>query len=112
MRDKTSSLVANWAALMALSAALAFAANVGGAGRPGALWLGVIACIAALKSRIVLGAYLGLARAPAALAGFSSAVIGLLALVAASFMLFPTPARTAAPHARLAISSTFAGATE
>lgn len=88
---ETLSLLMNWAALMALSLVLAFAADVGGAARPGVIWFVVIAAAAALKSRIVLRSYLGLARAPGALAGFFSAALIVLALVAASFALFPTP---------------------
>ena len=60
MEDKSLSahselvtLVLNWAALMALSLILAFSADIGGAARPGAVWIFVIAGAAAFKSRIV-----------------------------------------------------------
>ncbi len=71
---KSVTLVLNWVALMALSLILAFAADIGGAARPGAVWVLVIAGAAAFKSRIVLRTYLGLARAPGALAAFTVAL--------------------------------------
>jgi hypothetical protein len=88
---ETVTLVLNWGALMALSLILAFAADIGGAARPGVVWVLVIAGAAAFKSRIVLRSYLGLARAPGALAGFFTVAMALLGLVAASFVIFPTP---------------------
>jgi hypothetical protein len=91
MRDASLSLLFNWAALMALSLVLAFAADVTHAASPGAVWIVVIAGVAALKSRVVLRSYLGLSHAPGALAGFFTAVFVVLALVASSFLIFPTP---------------------
>ena len=58
----------------------------------------------------MLRSYLGLFRAPGALAGFSAAVFGLLALVAASFLIFPTPARVSG--GTTVIAATFAGGNE
>ena len=92
-------LVLNWAALMALSLILAFAADIGGAARPGAVWVFVIAGAAAFKSRIVLRSYLGLARAPGALAGFFTVALALLGLVAVSVVIFPTPRAASGPQA-------------
>jgi uncharacterized BrkB/YihY/UPF0761 family membrane protein len=110
MKNTTSSLLINWAALMALTLVLAVAGEVVGSTRPGAIGICVIACVAALKARIVLRSYLGLFRAPGALGGFSSAVFVLLALVAVSFLIFPTPARTS--DAPAAFAPTFAGGNE
>jgi hypothetical protein len=105
-------LLSGWAALMALSLILAFAADVVGAARPGAIWLVVIAGVAALKSRIVLRSYLGLARAPGALAGFFAVVVAVMALVASSFLIFPTPKAEGGPRAATQIPSSTAGANE
>jgi len=96
MRNAARSLLTSWASLMALTLVLAFAGDVVGASHPGAIGIGVIAGVAALKSRIILRSYLGLARAPAAAAGFFTVVLAVLALVAASFLIFPTPAQHAA----------------
>jgi hypothetical protein len=109
MRASTSSLVFAWGQLMALTASMAFAANAQTPSRPGAVWLVVIAGVAAARARIVLGSYLGLSRAPAALAGFFSAAVAVLALVASSFLIFPTPAHSAGLQA---IAQTFAGGNE
>jgi hypothetical protein len=95
---ETVTLVLNWAVLMALSLLLAFAADIGGAARPGAVWVFVIAGAAAFKSRIVLRSYLGLARAPGALAGFFTVALALLGLVAISFVIFPTPRAASGPQ--------------
>jgi len=92
MRKTVHSLLAAWAMLMALTLALALAADVGHASRLGPIWIGLIALVAVVKARIVLGAYLGLNRAPSALSGFTSAVVIALAIVVASFVFFPTPA--------------------
>ena len=110
MKNSALSLVFDWAELMILSALMAFAADIVGPSRPGAVWLAVIACVAAAKARIILGSYLGLSRAPAALAGFFAVALGVLALVAASFLIFPTPARVSGGPG--AIATTFAGGTE
>jgi hypothetical protein len=96
---ETVTLVLNWAALMALSLILAFAADIGGEARPGALWVLVIAGAATFKSRIVLRSYLGLARAPGALAGFFTVGLVLLGLVAVSVVIFPTPKTFLTPKA-------------
>ena len=110
MRAANLFLICHWAALMALSLAMGFAGDVTGLSHPGALWLVIIACIAAIKARIVLRAYLGLFHAPGALAGFSAAVVAVLALVAVSFLIFPTPARISG--APVALTQTFAGGIE
>jgi hypothetical protein len=109
MRASTRSLVCAWGQLMALTASMAFAANAQTASRPAAVWLLVIAGVAAAKARIVLDSYLGLSRAPTALAGFFAAAVAVLALVASSFLIFPTPAHSAGPPA---IVQTFAGGNE
>lgn len=109
MTASTRSLVFAWGQLMALTATMAFAANALTSSRPGAVWLVVIAAVAAAKARIVLGFYLGLSRAPGALAGFFAAAVAVLALVAASFLIFPTPAHSAGLQA---IAQTFAGGNE
>jgi hypothetical protein len=93
---------------MALTATMAFAANSLTPSRP-AVWLVVIAGVAAAKARIVLGSYLGLSRAPGALAGFFAAAVAVLTLVAASLLIFPTPAHSAGLQT---IAQTFAGAIE
>ncbi len=110
MRAATLSLLFDWAALMALSLVLGFAGDVAGVARPGAVSLVVIALAAAFKARIILRSYLGLARAPGAAAGFFAAVFVLLAIVAVSFLIFPTPAKTSG--ARAAFAQTFAGGNE
>ncbi len=110
MRDVGLSLLFDWAALMALSLVLGFAGDVAGLSRPGAVALVVIALAAAFKARIILRSYLGLVRAPGALAGFFAAVFIVLALVAVSFLIFPTPARTSGAPA--AFAQTFTGGTE
>ncbi len=110
MQESTLPLLFNWAALMALTVILAFAGDVVGLSQPSPIWLVVIALAAAFKARIILRNYLGLFRAPGALAGFFSAVFILLALVAVSFLIFPTPARTSG--GKPAFAQTFAGGTE
>jgi len=92
MRASTSCLLQAWAALMALTMFMALTADVSHASRLGPIWIGLIALVAVVKARIVLGAYLGLNRAPSALSGFTSAVVIALAIVVASFVFFPTPA--------------------
>ena len=81
-----------WAALMALTLALAFAADVNHASRLGLFSIALIVVAVLVKARLVLGVYLGLSVAPGALVGFTSAVAIVLAIVAGSFVLFPTPA--------------------
>jgi hypothetical protein len=110
MKRTSYSLVLDWAELMALSIGMAFAANIMTPSRPGAVWLVVVACIAAAKARIILHSYLGLFRAPAALDGFFSVALTVLALVLTSFLIFPTPARVSGgPNV---IAATFAGGNE
>ena len=89
---ETVTLVLNWAALMALSLILAFAADIVGASRPGAVWIvrhrrrgGVqVAHRAAHLSRPRQARP---ARSPA----FSPSPWRLLGLVAVSVVIFPTP---------------------
>ncbi len=95
---------------MTLSLVLAFAGDVVGLSRPGAIGIAVIAGVAAIKARIILRSYLGLVRAPAAGTGFFSVVFVLLALLAVSFLIFPSPVRTGAGAATFA--RTFAGGIE
>jgi hypothetical protein len=104
MWNATRSLLIVWASLMTLTLLMAFAGDVVGPSHPGALGIGVIAGVAALKSRIILRSYLGLVRAPAAATGFFTVVFVLLALVAASFLIFPTPAQHAASHSFAQVS--------
>jgi hypothetical protein len=80
-----------WGLLMALTLALAFAADVAHASRLGAAMIGVVTAAAALKAHLVLRTYLGLRVAPGALSGFTAAAVITLLLVAASFLLFATP---------------------
>jgi hypothetical protein len=110
MRETTHSYLINWAALMALSLVLAFAGDVVGMSRPGAIGIAVIAGVAAIKARIILRSYLGLFRAPGAATGFFAVVFAVLALVAVSFLIFPTPARIGA--GAQAFARTFAGGIE
>jgi hypothetical protein len=91
MADKARSLVAAWAALMALTLVLAFAGDVVHPTRLGAAMTLAVALAAAFKAHLVLRCYLGLRAAPGALAGFTGAVIGALAVVMASFLVFQTP---------------------
>lgn len=95
MRETVRSLLAAWAMLMALTLALAVAGDVNHPSRLGPVWIVVIALAAAAKARIVLRSYLGLYAAPAALAGFTFAIVLTLAIVSASFLLFTTPPRQA-----------------
>ncbi|WP_294532209.1 hypothetical protein [uncultured Rhodoblastus sp.] len=108
MADPRFSLIFAWVQLMALSVLLALAG--GGASLPGSVGIVVIAAVAAIKARIVLRSYLGLSRAPGALAGFFAAVVTVLAVVAISFLIFPTPARMSGAPA--AFAQTFAGGNE
>ena len=108
MANARFSLIFAWVQLMALSVLLALAG--GGASLPGSVGIVVIAAVAAIKARIVLRSYLGLSRSPGALAGFFAAVVTVLAIVAVSFLTFPTPARTGGAAA--AFAPTFAGGNE
>lgn len=110
MRSRITPLLFAWAALMALTLIMGFAGDVIGLARPGAASIVVIACVAAFKARVILRAYLGLVRCPAALAGFFAAVFVVLSCVAASFLLFPTPDRTSG--GRPAFVQTFTGGIE
>src|SRR6266700_3385819 len=108
MRASIHSLLAVWAALMALTLLLAIAGDVGHASRLGPIWILLIALAVAAKARLVLGVYLGLSAAPAALSGFTSAVVLALAIVVASFLVFPTPAhRMARQPTSVALSMRF-----
>ena len=107
MGDASLSPFFAWAQLMALSLALALALAGGGRSPPGIVGILVIAGVAAIKARIVLRSYLGLARAPGALAGFFCVIVTVLALVAASFLIFPTPVGGPGP-----IAAIFAGGNE
>lgn len=96
MASKAKTLLFAWAALMALSLVLAVAGDVShasglGPSRLGAAMLLAVVIAAATKAHLVLRFYLGLDAAHGALAGFTSAVVVTLALVAASFLAFPTP---------------------
>jgi len=80
------SLLRAWTVLMALSLALALAEAV----RPGEyrlLWIAIVGAVAVWKARVVLSSYLGLHRAPAALAGFMLAIAVIIAIVVSSFAL-------------------------
>jgi EamA domain-containing membrane protein RarD len=91
MTSTIRALIAAWAALMALSLALAFAGDVVHTSRLGAVGIAMVALAAAFKAYLVLRCYLGLKAAPGALSGFSGVVVVTLALVAASFLFFSTP---------------------
>lgn len=92
-------LLRAWAALMTLTVVLAFAADVSHASRLGLVSIAMIALAVVVKARLVLGVYLGLRVAPGALAGFTSAVVIVLAIVVGSFVIFPTPAPPVARQA-------------
>jgi len=85
-QDATRRLVITWAALMALSLALAAAASVWSAARLGPVWLVAIGAVAALKSRLILGEYLMLRVAPGALRGFTAAVAFTVVVVIGAFI--------------------------
>ena len=108
MADARLSLIFAWVQLMALCAALALAG--GGGSPPGSVGIVLIAAFAAIKARIVLRSCFGLSRSPGALAGFFAAVVTVLAIVAVSFLTFPTPARTGGAAA--AFAPTLAGGNE
>ena len=87
MNSSEIRLVRAWAVLMALSLALAVAAESARPQKALLAWVAVIAAVAFWKARIVLSVYLDLRRAPSALSGFSLAIAVILAIVAASFAL-------------------------
>jgi hypothetical protein len=91
MANSIRPLVAAWAALMALSLVLALAGDVVHASRLGTAMIVAVALAVSLKAHLVLRVYLGLKAAPGALAGFTSAAVLAIVLVAASFLVFPTP---------------------
>ncbi|WP_298428941.1 hypothetical protein [Rhodoblastus sp.] len=91
MAEKARPLLAAWVALMALSLVLAIAGDVIHPSRLGVAMMLAIVVAAVVKARLVLRFYLGLRAAPGALAGFTSAVALTLAVVVASFLIFPTP---------------------
>jgi hypothetical protein len=88
---KAREIVMVWGLLMALTLALAFAADIVHPSRLGPWMIGVVTGAAALKAHLVLRSYLGLGAAPGALAGFTMAAVVTLALVASSFLFFATP---------------------
>ncbi|PPQ37911.1 hypothetical protein SAMN06265338_10386 [Rhodoblastus acidophilus] len=108
MRRTFSSLVQAFLLLLTLSLALAFAAEA----QASALWLAAVTLAAALKTRIVLARYLGLDAAPGALAGFFAATFLVLALVAGSILVFPTPIHQARGNAHLVATTGAPGANE
>jgi hypothetical protein len=99
MAAKVRPFIVAWAALMALSLVLALAGDVIHASRLGAAMMLAIVGAAAVKAHLVLRFYLGLDGAPSALAGFTSAVVILLVLVAGSFLFFASPQRSAVKEA-------------
>jgi hypothetical protein len=90
-RATTRDILMVWGLLMALTLALALAADVAHASRLGPLMIGVVAAAAAVKAHLVLRTYLGLGAAPGALSGFTTAAVAALLTVAASFLFFATP---------------------
>jgi hypothetical protein len=88
MSVTTSRLTRAFILLITLSLVLAVAADA----HARAFWLVVVVLAAALKTRIVLARYLGLDAAPGALTGFFAVTFLVLALVAGSILIFPTPA--------------------
>ena len=91
MSAQTRTLLAVWAALMALTFAQGWAADVGHVSRLGAAMIVGIGLVAVVKARLVLRHYLGLGVAPGALAGFTALITLILGLVVAGFLIFPTP---------------------
>ena len=86
MTAAEKSLLRAWTVLVALSLALALAEAV----RPGEyllLLLASVLAVAVWKARVVLANYLGLRRAPSALAGFTFAIVVIIAIVVSSFSL-------------------------
>ena len=78
-------LLRAWALLMGLTL-LTGTAGVGGGEQLGSIWLAVLALVTILKARIILARYLGLAGAPSYLAGFTTAIVAVIALIALSVM--------------------------
>jgi hypothetical protein len=91
MAEKVRTLVAAWAALIAFSFVLAFAGDVIHPSRLGIAMLLAVVIAAGVKAHLVLRFYLGLKVARGALAGFTSAVVFTLVVVAMSLLIFPTP---------------------
>jgi hypothetical protein len=87
-------LLTVWAALMALSVAMAVAADTTRASRLGTAWVVAICVVALLKARFVLADYLELRRS-SALGGFVAAIAFMLAVVGLSFFV---PAGLFAPR--------------
>ncbi len=87
MNEAEKSLLRAWGVLMALSIALAVAAESARPQRFVLAWTAIVALVALYKARIVLAAYLGLRQAPSVLAGFSAAIAVILAIAVASFAL-------------------------
>lgn len=78
MTASTRRLVVAWLMLMALSAVLAVAADVRAGSHLGAPALAAIGGVLLLKSRIILGIYLGLPRR----SGMLTVLVALIALTA------------------------------
>lgn len=80
-------LITAWLVLMALTAVMTLAADVRHASRLGGIALIVTAAVATIKSRLVLGAYLGLRSNRGVLDGITAAIVVILMVVSASFVL-------------------------
>lgn len=86
MRDARRRLIRVWLVLMSLTAAMALAADVTNASRLGPLGLLAIAAVTVLKTRLVLGDYLGLRANKPALNGLTAAIVLTMAVVTAAFI--------------------------
>lgn len=86
MQAGTRRLTITWLILMGLSTAMAVAADVGSGTRLLPLSLAAIGLIAIGKSFLILRDYLGLRSSGSALAGFSSGVAAVLAIVVILFI--------------------------
>ena len=87
MTASEKSLLRAWGVMMALSIALAIAAEPLRPENYILAWAAFVSIVVYWKARIVLSAYLGLRDAPAARAGFSLAVAIILAMVLGGFAL-------------------------
>ena len=83
--SNTGRLLRTWAMLMSLSLAFAIVADATRPTRLSHVALLLVGVVAVLKARLVLADYLGLRATPAALAGFSTAIVAIFALVVLSF---------------------------
>ncbi|MGO9545620.1 MAG: hypothetical protein ACLPPF_12615 [Rhodomicrobium sp.] len=91
MKREDRTLAFAWLKLMALTILLAIAADVTHVSRLSPAWIAAIVIAIIWKARLVLGVYLGLKAAPPALAGFTSAVLFIVVLVALAFVVVVTP---------------------